>query len=216
MLAAGQFTVAHAGPYGRYDLKEAFVLKQSDSGPNSITIKFPYLDTMLGDLAAHASNYPPRFDSPADQERARVDVGALSNLFNTMSSSRNHRVLTDIGIVNSIAFNFDIPQSVDRAVAAFSTLLEDAPEDPQTNYLFGKLLSTSARRDDGIRMLEKAKMLGVVQAEYVLGITYMTAGDKDKALENMEAYAKSVPADENAPKIIDAIKNGHVEIKKLN
>jgi regulator of sirC expression with transglutaminase-like and TPR domain len=64
--------------------------------------------------------------------------------------------------------------------------------------------------------LEKSKSLGAVNADYTLGLAYSAVGDKKKALENLEHYAKRVPDDGNAAKLIDAIRNGNIEMKKGN
>ena len=66
---------------------------------------------------------------------------------------------------------------------------------------------------DAVHYLDKAKGLGATDADYTLRLTYLALGDKSKALENIDAYAKRVRDDANAAKIIDVIRNGNVETK---
>jgi hypothetical protein len=77
-------------------------------------------------------------------------------------------------------------------------------------------LATTTKIADAIPYLEKAKSLGVLAAEYPLGLAYSATGDRGKALENLENYSKRVPGDENVIKMIDAIRRGNIEIKHGN
>ena len=58
-------------------------------------------------------------------------------------------------------------------------------------------------------------MFGSVNADYWLGLSYQLTGDKAKAVENLESYIKRMPNDENAARVLDAIRNGKVEVKTL-
>lgn len=41
-------------------------------------------------------------------------------------------------------------------------------------------------------------------------------GDRGKAMENLEAYAKQAPDDANAAKMLDAIRSGNVHFQRVN
>jgi Tfp pilus assembly protein PilF len=97
----------------------------------------------------------------------------------------------------------------------FTTLLKLTPDDPLANYRYGVFLASTAKPGDGIPYLEKAKSLGVVNADYWLGLSYQAAGDKAKAVENLENYVKRVPSDGNAVRMLDAVRNDRVETKVL-
>jgi tetratricopeptide (TPR) repeat protein len=211
------FTAAYANEYGRYDVKQVVAVSQSSDGQNHATISFSYLDQIITDLASHAADYPPRFDSPKDLKRAQADVTALSAMLDTLSNgpAPNQQLLLYVGILNSIGHNLDVPATAQRAISAFTRLLQQAPEEPRANFFYGKFLADAGKPNEAIPMLEKAKSLGVANADYVLGIAYMVAGNNEKALENFELYAKRVPNDPNAAKMIDAIRNGNVQLKKV-
>jgi hypothetical protein len=67
-------------------------------------------------------------------------------------------------------------------------------------------LASTTKKGEGIPFLEKAKSLGVVNADYWLGWSYVSVGEKTKAIENLENYTKRVPSDQNAARILDAVR----------
>ena len=55
------------------------------------------------------------------------------------------------------------------------------------NFRYGVFLAgTNKSRSEAIPLLEKAKTLGIVGAEYTLGLTYLSLGDKVEAVENLK------------------------------
>ena len=78
-------TGLHAIEYGHYDLKR---LAQQNAPPaKGATLDMVYLDNLLTDLRQHAGNYPPRFDSPADAQRAQRDATTLMGMLGAAFSS---------------------------------------------------------------------------------------------------------------------------------
>lgn len=205
------FSFAQAKEYGRYDLKR--VVPETPSGKQH-HVDGRYLDQILNDLGLHARNYPPRFDTPADKERAVRDVKDLSGSLDILidGPSPNSELLFRAGFLNSIGHNLDIPGSADKANSIFQKLLAISPSDPRANYHYGTFLAGATKYSEAIPYLEKALAAGVADAAYGLGMTYLSLGDKDKALEHLEAYRQRKPNDENIPKIIDAVRNGKTEI----
>ena len=83
------------------------------------------------------------------------------------------------------------------------------------NYRYGVFLAgTTKARIEAIPLLEKAKALGVVEAEYTVGPTYLSLGNKAKAMENLKSYTTRVPNDENAARVLDAVLSDKVETKR--
>jgi predicted Zn-dependent protease len=119
-----------------------------------------------------------------------------------------------LGMLHAIGHNLDIPGSAEKALAAFSTLLKLTPDDPQANYQYGAFLAATTRKGEGIPYLEKAKTLGVANADYWLGWSYQMVGNKARAVENLESYTKRVPSDQNAARVLDAVRNDRVEFKE--
>ena len=80
--------------------------------------------------------------------------------------------------------------------------------------MYGTFLAGTGKPKEALPYLEKALAVGVTDAAYALGMTYLTLGNKQKALENLEAYRQRNPNDGNVAKLIDGIRNGKVEIKR--
>lgn len=206
---------AHAKEYGNYDPKRMLTVAETPSG-KKYGIDGKYLDLMLNDLALHAKNYPARFDTPQDQQRAVQDVKTLSGMLDILVNgpSPNAELLVRAGFLNSIGHNLDIPGSAEKTAAIFQRLLATAPADPRGNYMYGSFLAGAGKSKEALPYLEKALAVGVVDAAYALGMAHLTLGDKQKAIENLEAYKQQRPGDGNVAKLIDGIRSGQVEIKK--
>jgi tetratricopeptide (TPR) repeat protein len=214
---ASKTLIALARNYGHYDIKQLITVTGAPPGKHSATINIAYLSQILDDLGRHASTYPPHFDSADDRQRAEHDLSAISNLLDPLSADISHNppLLLRLALLHAFGHNLDIPDSSQKAVAAFTTLLNLTPNDPQANFRYGVFLATTTKNAEGIPYLEKAKSLGIVNAEYWLGLSYQLTGNKAKAIENLESYVKRVPNDENAARMLDAIRNGKVEVKAL-
>jgi hypothetical protein len=199
--------------YGHHDIRKVISLREASPGKPSVTVDMAYLTQILDDLERHAGVYPPHFEFADDRQRAEHDVSAISTLLDPISKTRNPPLQMLLGILHAIGHNLDIQGSAQKATTAFSTLLELTPEDPQANYRYGVFLATTTP-GAGIPFLEKAKALGVANADYWLGCSYTMIGNKAKALEYLESYTKRVPSDQNAAALLDAVRNDRVEFKE--
>jgi tetratricopeptide (TPR) repeat protein len=214
---ASKALIALARAYGHYDIKKVVTVTEAAPGKPTASINIAYLSQILDDLSRHASTYPPHFESADDRRRAEHDLSAISAVLDPLTESFSHNpdLLMRVALLHAFGHNLDIPDSSQKAVAAFTTLLKLTPEDPMANYRYGVFLASTTKAGDGIPYLEKAKGLGVVNADYWLGVSYQVAGDKAKAVENLENYIKRAPSDANAARMLDAIRNDKVETKVL-
>ena len=215
LAAFGGASPVQAGEYGSYDPKRIFVSSGTAAGQGH-SLDMAYLDRMLNDLGAHARNYPPRFDTPQDRERAVRDVKMLSGLLDILLEGPNPHpeLLSRAGFLNGIGHNLDIAGSAQKSDAAFRKLLAAVPDDPRGNYMFGTFLAGAGKQKEALPYLEKALAVGVTDAAYGLGMVHLTLGDKGRALEYLQAYKKHNPNDGNVDTLIEAIRNGKVEVKK--
>ena len=218
--AASKALVALTQQYGHYDIAKVTSIVETAPGKHSVTVNVAYLSHVLDDLWRHAGSYPVHFQFPDDRPRAERDVSAISGLLDPLSPNFSHNppLHLRLGLLHTIGFNLDIPGSLDKAVTAFSTLLELTPNDPQANYQYDAFLAATTRKGEGIPFLEKARSLGVVNADYWLGWSYVAVGEKTKAIANLDSYTKRVPSDQNAVRILDAVCNDKVkfEERKIN
>ncbi|MDR2507812.1 MAG: hypothetical protein LBD67_07445 [Candidatus Accumulibacter sp.] len=205
---------ASAKEYGNHDLTRLLKESETSSGKKH-SFNAAYLDKILNDLSAHARNYPPRFDTPQDQQRAAKDVKILSGMLDTLISvpTPNLELLVRAGFLNSIGHNLDIPGAAEKANSIFLRLLALSPSDPRGNYMYGNFLSGTGKAKEALPYLEKALAAGVVDAGFSIGLAYVFLGEKDRAIKSLEDYKRRKPDDENVDKIIDAIRHGRFEIK---
>jgi len=220
---------ANAKEYGHYDLlnglfttslpadgKQAGAAKEEGkpSGDQQHALDVAYLDQVINDLAIHAKNYPPRFDTPQDKERAVKDTTELAGILDILLQTRNDpEFLLRAALVNSIGYNLDIPGTGTKANALFLRVLEVAPDHPGANYAFGAFLGGAGRPLDALPYLERALALGAPDAAYGLGFTYLSLGNKEQALKYLEQYRASTPG-ANIDELIQAIKDGKIEMKR--
>ena len=208
------FSVAQATEYGRYESKRILLVSQTPAG-KTYGLDVKYLDQMMGNLSIHAKNYPPQFDNNQDKQRAIQDVKALSGMLDILMKgpSANPALLWRVGLLNSMGHNLDIPGSAEKASAVFQQLLAMSPSDPRGNYMYGTFLAGVGKLKEALPYLEKALFFGVTDATYTLGMTHLSLGHKEKALENLNAYRQRNPNDPNVVALVDAIRNGRIELK---
>jgi tetratricopeptide (TPR) repeat protein len=125
----------------------------------------------------------------------------------------NLDLLLRAGFLNSIGHNLNIAGSGEKTTAIFQRLLTTSPSHPQGNYMYGTFLASANRPKEALPYLEKALSVGVIDAAYAIGMAYLILGDKNKALENLEGYKRRKPSDGNVDRLIDAIRNGKIEVK---
>jgi len=206
---------AQANEYGHYEVKKFINMSTAADGQASVTLRLPLFNHVLDDLGAHAGAYPPRFDTLEDRHRAEADVTLIANILDPMAGNFAHNppMLFRLGLLHTIGHNLDLPGSDAKAVAAFKALLALTPDDPRANFRYGMFLAGTTKLADAVPYLEKAKSLGVVAADYPLGVAYAALGNKALALEHLQSYSQRVPGDENATKMIDALRQGNVDVQ---
>lgn len=205
---------AHAKEYPKYDMKRVFPGSGSASN-TGLGVDAKYLNELLDDLSSHALNYPPQFDTIEQRQRAVLDVVTISGILKTVTShpDTDPEMLLQLSVLNSIGHNLNIDGAANEASRSFQRLLVVAPSHPRGNYLFGLFLAGIARPQEAIPHLEKALAAGVAEAPYTLGMTYLTVGDKQKALDNLELYQTRNPDNSNVKALVEGIRNGNFEVR---
>lgn len=205
----------NAKEYGNYDHKLMVKVLETPSG-KEYRFDEAYCDQILNDLSAHAKNYPPQFDNPQDKKRATQDAMVLSEMLDILINvpSPNPELLVRAAYANSIGHNLNIPGAAEKANVIFLKLLAIEPSDPRGNYMYGTFLAGVGKPKQALPYLEKALSVGVVDAAYGIGMTYLSLGNKEQALKNLEDYKRRQPGDENVDHLIDAIRNGKIEFMR--
>jgi tetratricopeptide (TPR) repeat protein len=204
-------------PYGRHDLRDALTTKKTEDGKDRYLVDTKVIDKVVRDLAAHAKDYPPTFRSDEEKSRAVRDAAALVKVFDVLTAKKDAdpELLLSAAFVDGIAHNLDVKGAAQKAIENYERVLKAEPDNAKANLQYGIFLAgTGSRQKDCIAYLEKALKLGVDDARYTLGLVHLTLGDKDKAIEYLEAYSKTQPKDERPQQIIEAIKSGRVKIDR--
>ncbi|MCE2595041.1 hypothetical protein K6Y31_09450 [Motilimonas cestriensis] len=172
------------------------------------------LDEIINDLSYHAKNYPPKFDSENDKQRATNDVKKLSAILQILLNSPKPEpaLLKRSGLVNSIGHNLDISGAAKLADKDFSKLLALEPNNAEGHYLYGIFLAGAKQATKALPHLKKAVALGYTDAYFSLGMVYLTQGNIKQALTNLKTYKDHRPDDKNTDKIITAIEEGKFKI----
>lgn len=199
---------AFARPYVVYDMRRIVGVRDTAEGQKKY-FDVGFMRQVLGDLYVHASNYPPQFDSEQDKQRAQRDLRVIMNSLPVLVEvpAPDQRLLLDAAVACSIGHNFDIPRAAENAVKYFERLLALNPENPAANQQYGAFLGNTGQVKQGIPYLKKAQGLGVAEATYSLGLSYMILGDKKAALENLEKYQSTHPQDSRVATLIKALRD---------
>lgn len=208
---------AVAKDYGHYDPVLILTVTENSFGRKH-GIDTIYLDRILDDLAFHAQNYPPQFDSPQDRQRAVRDIKTLSGMLNILVNGQSPHpdILLRAGHLNSIGYNLDVPGSGERTRTCFKKLFETAPSHPQGNYLYGIFLAGAGKPGEAIPYLERAFRAGVTDAAYSLGMVYISMSEQQRALEYLGIYHQRRPNDKHVVKIIEAIRSGNIKVERTD
>ncbi|MBU0752444.1 MAG: hypothetical protein KJ787_05990 [Gammaproteobacteria bacterium] len=204
-----------AAAYAAYDPQRLLTTTETPAGKKH-GLDVAYLDRMLGALASHARNYPPQFDSPQDRQRAVQDVKVLAGMLDALliGPTPHPELLLRAGLLNGMGHNLDIPGCADKAAAAFGRLLQADPAHARGNLYYGNFLAGSARPRQALPHLEMAAAAGLPEASYSLGMTWLSLGDRQKAIEHLTAYQQRSPSDTAVGRLIEGIRNGKVELKQ--
>ena len=203
--------------YGTYDLSAAFEQIETANGDTRHKVDVKLIDQVVSDLAAHAKDYPPKFRTEEEKSRAVKDSTVLVELFDILAVDKDaHSVLLrKAAFVDSIGHNLDIPGAAEKAVHNYERVLKLEPDHAQANLSYGIFLAgTGTRQKDSLKYLNKALELGLDGANYTLGLVHLSLAENDKAIEYLEAYAKTHPDDKRASEIIAAIKAGNINFSK--
>jgi tetratricopeptide (TPR) repeat protein len=206
--------ICFAKEYGYYDPKTILLVTKSDTG-EKYNLDIQSLDKIVNDLSAHAKNYPPRFETEEEKQRAIKDTQMLSGMLEILVSNPDASpdLLKRSGLVNSIGHNLDIPDAAQKADRDFKKLLAQRPDDPVGNFMYGAFLGGANQGRLALPYLEKAASLGFTDAYFSLGMAYLTQKNADLALKNFEIYKSHNPDDQSVIQIMEAIKSGNIQFK---
>lgn len=122
--------------------------------------------------------------------------------------------LTLLGYILSMGHNADLNTSV-AAHRFFQRALTLDHDNVRANYLYGMfLVGTDKYHFDSLPYLQKALTLGEREAQFPIAMLYYQKGDKAKAIQQMEDYAKARPKEPQIWDVIAKMKANDLEFSK--
>lgn len=216
LLAAALAVLAsHAAPYQPIDIDTIIV--KNDSGQSSANIG-AYAQA-VNHLAKHAGDYPPKFDSEEDREKAVKDVQFLAALADMLGESA--RKQGDIAVLKLnaqlywIGHNLDQPGLAQQADESFAAWLKHAPDadKAEVSEWYGRFLASSAQGERAKPLLQSAYDSGRKESALPLAMVNISQGDKAAAETLLREYTQNFPQDTQAQKLLEAVESGQVEVR---
>ncbi|AXI02504.1 hypothetical protein HYN46_06480 [Aquirhabdus parva] len=172
-------------------------------------------DGRIALLAKYAKHYPPHFDNKRARRAAEVEAKDLAETLNVIANNpqATHAQLLQGFKANGLARNLDVGKDTTTNANNFMRrALKMKPNDPETNFWFGVLLSEGGGMNEGIPYLNKAAKGGYSEAYLSIANAYLSLNKKAKALSALESYKRLVPDDARIPEMVDAVKTDKASI----
>lgn len=222
LLATGPALAATPAPaaatqastiHWKYKLSDVVVDQKDADGKPTHALNIEVLDYFLHTIAAYASG-----------ERAPPDDASKDDILNKLTRltallaeldqgpSTDENVLRREALAYDTAAQFGFGGASAKADALYKRLLDQDPDEPGTNLLYGGFLARyDASRERSVPYLQKAVQLGVKQANYTLAVVYLTENKKPEALTALRQYTHDYPKDQRAQRLLAAVQSGDVK-----
>lgn len=197
----------------QYKLSDTVVTDTGADGKTTQALNVEVVDYFLGTIASRVDQYPIVFANNAEKVDVIDKLRRLTTLLNELDTgpSVDLDILRREAFAYSLANDLDFPDAGRKANDLYQRLLQQTPDDPAANYLYGSLLaSNDSLRPQSIPFLEKAAKLGVKKANYTLGTVYIALGKDQQALTYLQQYSSDFPDDQRVKSLIAAVKNGDI------
>ena len=181
-------------------------------GATAATFSLPEVDHSLDEIAPHAMNYPPKFDSETQRNQIVTKLKDVILLLDAASLQypNDMEILFRKAFANGMGHNMDFPNCAETSIGAYEELLKRTPEDRRTNYSYGGFLAGTTLVQQSIKYLQKAIQLGESDAHYTLAFVYMKLHDTQSALPEFKEYLIINPDNKTAQKMVTEIETGKV------
>jgi predicted Zn-dependent protease len=197
----------------QYKLSDTVVTSTDADGKTTHALDIAVVDYFLQTISGRVDQYPIVFANNAE----KVDVIDKLRRLTALLSQLDTGPTADLDILRREAFAYGLANDLDfsgagaNANSIYQRLLQQTPDDPAANYLYGSLLaSNDSLRPQSIPFLEKAAKLGVKKANYTLGTVYIAMGKDQQALGYLQQYSADFPDDQRAKSLIAAVKSGDI------
>lgn len=179
-------------------------------GAQAATFNLERAEKFVNELAPHAHDYPPQFDSPAQLRQMRKQLLEMLPSINAASDAnpQDPRLMFLKAYANGMGHNLDLPGCAELAVDAYAGVIKLRPKFGRAHFYLGGFLAGTGHGAESIPHLLTAIELGETGAHYPLGFMYLMQGDKRFALVHLKAYLKTKPDDAMALKVVADLEAG--------
>lgn len=197
----------------QYKLSDMVLTSTDADGKTSHALNLAVVDYFLQTISGRVDQYPIVFANNAEKIDVIDKLRRLTTLLSELDTgpSANLEILQREAFAYSLANDLDFPDAGRKANDIYQRLLQQTPDDPAANYLYGSLLaSNDSLRAQSIPFLEKAVKLGVKKVNYTLGVAYIAMGKDQQGLACLQQYSTDFPDDQRAKSLIAAVKSGDI------
>lgn len=197
----------------QYKLSDMVVTSTGADGKTTNSLDVAVVDYFLQTISGRVDQYPIVFANNAEKVDVIDKLRRLTALLSELDTgpSVNLDILRREAFAYGLANDLDFPDAGRKANDLYQRLLQQTPDDPAANYLYGSLLaSNDSLRAQSIPFLEKAVKLGMKKANYTLGVAYIAMGKDQQGLACLQQYSTDFPDDQRAKSLIAAVKSGAI------
>lgn len=197
----------------QHKLSDTVVTNTGADGKTTQALNVAVVDYFLQTISGRVDQYPIVFANNAEKVDVMDKLRRLTTLLSELDTgpSVNLDILRREAFAYGLAYDLDFPDAGRKANDLYQRLLQQTPDDPAANYLYGSLLaSNDALRAQSLPFLEKAVKLGVKKANYTLGVAYIAMDKDQQGLTCLQQYSTDFPDDQRAKSLIAAVKSGDI------
>lgn len=170
------------------------IINADKNGTSQLDVSL--IDDFLDDIAPNARHYPPNFPNRTAEFNVSETLKYLSDWLEPYASKSDASldVILRSAKINGMARNLNVgTEYTQRANKYMAKALNIAPDDAETNFLYGMMISEGGGFIEGQKYLQKASSLGYVEAEQSLAQAELLADNHAGALNRLRALQAKHP-----------------------
>lgn len=192
------------------------IINANQSGSTRLDVSL--IDDFIDDVAPNARHYPPNFPNRTAEFVTGENIKYLSDWLEPYAKANDATfdVILRAAKINGMARNLNIGTDyTQRANKYMAKAVKLAPNDAETNFLYGMMISESGGFVEGQKYLQKAASLGYLEAEQSLAQAELLADNHAGALSRLRALKSQNPANAQIAEQVRIVEDGGYYIWKI-
>lgn len=177
----------------------------------TVILDVTLIDEFLDDVAPNARHYPTNFPNRTAEYITTENVKHLSDWIEPYANApdASFDVVIRAAQLNGMARNLNLGTTYTvRAGTYMQKALQLKPDDLEANLLFGIMLSESGGFKEGRKYLDKAVLMGNVEAEQSIAQADLLNDNRTAALKRLRTLANKHPNHAQIAEQIRIVDNG--------